>query len=202
MFQTAVFLQEVGFCFFIFQAFSRISRLPSPRYRPRLTNQRRLTRLAVISRRVYAKTATVRPPACFIFNSEAVYFFMIATSVCSQRRRSPPAALSSIIPIRTRKSLWQRSSGCRSNFRARQQMDRWSRANHLDYQLSSPFVFDCSKWQWKKPSRANTSPGCSGSHVFIIILIISIIILIIMFVLICSTFCCFYFSSCFHCYYE
>lgn len=43
-------------------------------------------------------------PPHFIFNLEVVYFFMIATSVCSQCQLSPPATLCSIIPVLTPKS--------------------------------------------------------------------------------------------------
>ena len=55
-------------------------------------------------------------PPLFIFNSEVVYFFMIATSVCSQCQLPPSATLCSIIPVLTPKSPWHHSTGCCSNF--------------------------------------------------------------------------------------
>lgn len=51
-------------------------------------------------------------PPLFIFNSEVVYFFVIATSVCSQCQLPPSATLCSIIPVLTRKSPWHHSTGC------------------------------------------------------------------------------------------
>lgn len=55
-------------------------------------------------------------PPLFIFNSEVVYFFMIATSVCSQCQLPLSATLCSIIPVLTPKSPWHHSTGCCSNF--------------------------------------------------------------------------------------
>ena len=56
------------------------------------------------------------PPVLFIFNSEVVYFFMIATSVCFQCQLPLSATLCSIIPVQTPKSPWHHSTGCCSNF--------------------------------------------------------------------------------------
>lgn len=55
-------------------------------------------------------------PLLFIFNSEVVYFFMIATSVCSQCQLALSATLCSIIPVLTPKSHRHQSTGCCSNF--------------------------------------------------------------------------------------
>lgn len=64
-------------------------------------------------------------PPRFIFNSEVVYFFMIATSVCSQCQLFPPATLCSIIPVLTPKSPWHHSTGCCSNFIGTRTQKHW-----------------------------------------------------------------------------
>lgn len=88
------------------------------------------------SREVCSILAT---PPLFIFNSEVVYFFMIATSVCSQCQLALSATLCSIIPVLTPKSPWHHSAGCCSNFTENRHKETgaYMPPNHLPHKPGS-----------------------------------------------------------------
>lgn len=79
------------------------------------STRNKLLLLAETQRQSHQHPPFLLPPL-FIFNSEVVYFFVIATSVCSQCQLPPSATLCSIIPVLTPKSPWHHSAGCCSNF--------------------------------------------------------------------------------------
>lgn len=67
-------------------------------------------RRRIVSRLLLDPSCALPCSHLLIFHSELVYFFMIATSVCSQWHLPLSPTLCSIIPVLTPKSLWHHSS--------------------------------------------------------------------------------------------
>lgn len=67
-------------------------------------------RRRIVSRLLLDPSCALPCSHLLIIHSELVYFFMIATSVCSQRHLPLSPTLCLIIPVLTPKSLWHQNS--------------------------------------------------------------------------------------------